>query len=181
VEIPGFDIYAFPNNKNVLYVVKVYELRIVGNKIDVVVEMFIHKGCGPVFLKQGGAKNPQFLIKNSTEGLLKPIGTGIAKKVRDVLVSRPVGDILTGCDEAIADLTNLFGSIPISTFPVNIRMPVVLVESIEYESKLGSRKSVKRGVFEMKPQNFGYIITTEQGLKRMLTKMEKAIRALEQS
>ena len=181
MKIPGFDIYAFPNNKNVLYAVKVYEPQILGKKLDVVVELFIHKGCGPVFLKQGSAKNPQFLIKNSLGGLLKLVGTGITKKVRDVLMSRPVGDTLTGCDEAVAELTNLFGSIPISTFPVNIRMPVVLVESIEYESKLGGRKPVKRGVFEMKPRNFGYIIATEQGLKRMLTKIEKAIRALEQS
>ena len=178
MEIPGFDVYAFPNNRDVLYAVKVYEPRIMDKRVDIVVEMFIHKDCGPVFLKQGNVKNPQFLIRSSAGGLLKPVGMGLAKRVREVLVSRPVGDTITGCDDAVKELTNLFGSIPISTFPVNVRVPIVLVKSIEYENRLGGRKSIKRGVFEMKPHNFGFIIATEQGLKKMMAKVDKTITAL---
>ena len=179
MEIPGFDIYSFPDNPRILYAVKKYGIRIGGSPASVVVELIVRRGCKQVFVGQGGTRGPQFLIRTSAQGLLRPLGTAVVKDLRDIFMLKRVGDTSKGCEAAIEELSGVFGSLAIPEATVNARIPVMIVEKLEYQSKLGKRKEFKRAVIEMKPERFGYVVATAGGLKQMIKKLDKLIGKLQ--
>ncbi len=178
MEVPGFDLYAFPSRPGMLYAIRNFELKVGGEPLELIVELLIKKGCHRTVIKQGKAKKPSFLIQNSAEGLLKPVGAGLSKEIRKLLFSCPAGDILEGCADAIRELSAAFGSLPLPSTDVAARIPVVLAEYVEFESNSGSRRDVKRAVFELKPSGYGYLVATPHGLEEMAETLERRLRAL---
>ncbi|MBR9689930.1 MAG: hypothetical protein GOV01_03475 [Candidatus Altiarchaeota archaeon] len=179
MDLPDFDLYSFPNKPEVLYAIRDFEFKMQKEYFKLVIELVIRQNCPRVLIKQGTAKNPQFLIRNMAEGLLRPVGSAIAREVRKVIFERPVGDIFEGCTEAIADLGSVFGSLPLPAGEVVVRIPIILANHVEFENKLGTRRSLKRVVFELKPQGFGYLISTEHGIHTMVNKFEQGIKTFE--
>ena len=175
MDLKGFDVYSFPSKPEVLYAINDYELKVKDDYFKLVVELIIRQNCPRVFIKQGSAKNPQFLIRNMSEGLLRPLGAGVAREIRKIIFERPVGDIFEGCIEAISDIGSVFGSMPLPGGSVVVRIPVILTNRIEFENKTKHRRQANRVVFELKPQSFGYMIATEKGLATMIDKIDKSI------
>jgi len=158
-----------------MYAIKDYEFKVKDTYFKLVVEFIIRQNCPHALVKQGTAKNPQFLIRNMSEGYLRPIGSGVAREVRKIIFERPVGDVFEGCIEAITDLSSVFGSMPLPGGSVVVRMPVILTNNLEFENKFKNRRQTNRVVFELKPQGFGYMIATNKGLEIMAKKLDQAI------
>lgn len=178
MEIPGFDLYSFPSQPEVLYAIRDFDFRVGEDDFELIVELLITQSGQRAVVKQGAAKAPKFLIRNSAEGFLKPIGAGVSREIRKVLFSYPAGDVLEGCGDAVAEAGSFFGVLPLPGADVVARIPVVVTHYVEFENKLGSRRNVKRAVFELKPQNFGFVVATEHGLEAMAEEIQKRIKAL---
>ncbi|MBR9680234.1 MAG: hypothetical protein GOU98_00220 [Candidatus Altiarchaeota archaeon] len=176
MDLKGFDVYSFPSKPEVLYAIRDYEIKIKDSYFKFVIELFIRQNCPRILIKQGNSRNPQFLIRNMSEGLLRPIGAGVAREIRKIIFQRPVGDIFEGCVEAIADIGSVFGSMPLPGGSVVVRIPVILANHVEFENKTKNRRQAKRVVFELKPQGFGYMIATQKGLEIMIDKIDKGIK-----
>jgi hypothetical protein len=178
MEIKGFDIYSFPSRPEVSYAIKDFEFKVSGEQFRVIVELLIRENCHRVLIKQGNAKKPNFLITNSAESLMKPIGAGVSKEIRKVLFAQPAGDVMEGCGEAVGDVSEVFGTVAVPAADVVARIPVIMSNYVEFENKVGNRRHVKRAVFELKPQHYGYVVATEHGLADMVKEFEAKLRAI---
>lgn len=178
MEIPGFELRSFPERPKVLHAARDFDFQVSGEDLRVVLELLLRRDCRRAVVEQGSARRPSFLIRNSGQGLLKPVGAGASKLLRRAIFSFPAGDVFQGCTEAVRELSGVFDSTPLPPATVNARLPVVLAGELEFENKMGSRRPVEGAVFELKPRNFGYMVLTEGGLKRFTGQIERSLQSL---
>ena len=177
MEIPGFDVYSFPTKPQVLYAIRDFEFKIRDQSIKIALELILRQNCNISFIKHGSAKNPTFLIKNNAPGLFRAVGSSLSHVIRDFLFSQPTGDIFEGCVNSIADIGSVFPTLPLPPVDIVARIPVIHTRSLEYESKIGGRKKTDLAIFQLRPQNFGYVFATEKGVSELAKNLEKKIKA----
>ena len=100
------------------------------------------------------------IISRPTDGFMKATLKSTESTLRDLIYSNPTGDIISGGGKSISEISSMFSAIPAAEGSLSFRLPIVVSENIQFENKMGSIFPIRKGVFELNPQRFGFIFAT---------------------
>ncbi|HDR53707.1 MAG TPA: hypothetical protein ENN60_03520 [archaeon] len=180
MELPGFQMHSFPMKPNVFYAFRDFSFksRNFERPIVIATELLIEEAPDKVLVRQGSATTPDFLmVSRPYDGFMKATLKSAESIIRDVLFSMPVGDSISGAGKTVADLAAIFSAMPLPEGNLAMRLPVILTTGMEYEKQMGHSYSLETAIFELKPQKFGFVVTTRDGLKKLVSDMEIKLEA----
>ncbi len=179
MEIPGFDIYSFPERPEILYAIKDFNFYFNNLPLKTTIEFLIRQNCQKILIKHGTTKKPNFLIKNDSQGLLRPLSANIVQAIRKVLFANPSGDTMEGFTQSILEVSGVFGTLPLPSADVSVRIPILQTRELWYNDGIHPSKQLDQIIFELKPKQFGYLAVTEKGLKNFVQSITTKIKEVE--
>jgi len=179
MDIPGFDVYSFPENPEILYGIKDFNFYFNELPLKTTIEFFIRQNCPEIIIKRGTTKKPNFLIKNNAHGLLRPLSANIIQSIRKLLFSNPAGNIIEGYSQSIREVSNVFSTLSLPSADVSVRLPIIQTRELLYDDGIHPPRQVNQIIFELKPRRFGYLAVTEKGLNDFVNNIIRKVKDVE--
>ncbi len=175
--IPGYSTYSFPTNPDVLFLSKEYRLEAkeLSKPVTLTMEFVLRSVRVEVIASRNSPVKPKFMVvvNPALSGIERVAASSVASLIRRELYECAIADVIDPFQEkAIRSLITSFPLLPLPNVDVAVRIPVLLVREITYFGPMGSGESTERVLTEIRPQGYGLMVSTEQGLKELVSRIE---------